>query len=206
MSCRLANSTQEPASAAAALVAQVQGRQASQPAAPLSPPDYMPSLDRVLKECASTPGCTLKPPAGLPALPHGFRLPLDLQSFYVVAGGATLFSGSDFQWNILAPTGLVPTNLRLLGNANTGDISDQWFTVASDGNGDYLSIDLGVAHNGRCYDSFHETHALVGSTPVIASSFTDLLARLLANGGARPYWLVNGFSSLGDAYDGTSEA
>jgi antitoxin YokJ len=166
----------------------------------------MQALHRALDQIASTPGCALEPPAGLPVLPTGYQLPDDLKAFYVVAGGATLYRGADFQFNVLAPSGVVPTNLRLIGNAKAGDISDQWFTVADDSNGEYLSIDLGVAHHGRCYDSFHETHALVGSTAVIATSFTDLLFRLLANGGAHPYWLAKGFLSLGDAYDGSSEA
>jgi hypothetical protein len=134
------------------------------------------------------------------------QLPDDLKSFYLVAGGATLFRGSGFQFNIVGPSDLVSTNLRLIGSAQFGDISDSWFSVAEDSNGDYLSIDLGPAHRGRCYDSFHETHGVVGNTPIIATSFTDLLFRLLANRGEHPYWLAHGFVSLGDAYDGGSEA
>ena len=166
----------------------------------------MQSLHQALAQIVSTHGCSLSSPAGLPVLPHDVQLPDDLKSFYSIAGGATLFRGEAYQFTILAPSGVLPTNLRLLANAETGDISDHWFTVAEDANGDYLSIDLSIAHLGRCYDSFHETHALAGSTPVIATSFTDLLCRLLANGGARPYWLAAGFTSLGDAYDGNSEA
>ncbi len=166
----------------------------------------MQSLQQTIAQIASTQGCFLKPPNGLPVLPHGFELPEDLRSFYLVAGGATLFSGAGFQFNIVAPSDLVSTNLRLVGSAQCGDISDSWFSVAEDGNGDYLSIDLGPGHRGRCYDSFPETPGVVGGTPVIATSFTDLLLRLLANRGEHPYWLAPGFVSLGDAYDGIGKA
>jgi hypothetical protein len=145
-------------------------------------------------------------PVGQPELPPCFELPGDLKAFYSAAGGAALFEGSDFRFNIPAPSRVIPTNLQLHGNAETGDISDRWFIVADDGNGDYLSIDLGPTHHGRCYDSFHETHAIVGSVPVIARSFTELLLRLLENRGGRPYWLASDFQSLGDAYDDTGEA
>jgi antitoxin YokJ len=166
----------------------------------------MHSIVQVLAQIAGTKDCLLLPPAGQPSLPPRAHLPVDLSAFYSEAGGATLFGEADYPYTILGPSFVAPTNLRLLGHAKTGDVSDHWFTIAEDGNGDVLSIDLRASHVGRCYDSFHETHGLVGSTPVIATSFTELLCRLLANGGARPYWLASGFSSLGDAYDGNSEA
>ena len=87
-----------------------------------------------------------------------------------------------------------------------GDISDLWFSIADDGNGDYLSIDLAPGRLGICYDSFHETHGVAGSTPVIARSFTELLTSLLQSRGNRPYWLEDGFVSLGDAYAYAGEA
>jgi antitoxin YokJ len=139
-------------------------------------------------------------------VPPGLQLPSDLQAFYAVAGGASLFHGSAYQFSIVAPSDFLSTNHRILGNGATGDVSDSWFTVATDGNDDYLSIDLGLLHLGRCYDSFHETHGLVGSTPVIALSFTDLLFRLLENHGAHPYWLAEGFGPLGEAYGENGEA
>jgi antitoxin YokJ len=166
----------------------------------------MQSIVQVLAQIAATKACLLLPPAGQPSLPPGTPLPADLGAFYSEAGGARLFAGAEYPFTILGPSFVAPTNLRLLGHAKTGDISDHWFTIAEDGNGDFLSIDLSASRLGRCYDSFHETHGVVGSTPIIATSFTELLCRLLANGGTHPYWLASDFSSLGDAYDGNSEA
>lgn len=166
----------------------------------------MQSIGQALYLLTSAKDCAMVPPVGMPDLGRDHQLPDDLKAFYLAAGGATLFEGSDNEFSIVGPSELVLTNLLLLGESETGDISDSWFTVARDGNGDYLSIDLGEKHRGRCYDSFHETHGLVGSTPVVASSFTDLLYRLLANRGAHPYWLAAGFTSLGDAYEGATDA
>lgn len=102
---------------------------------------------------------------------------------------------------IAAPGQLIPSNLAVLGETNLGDRSDQWYTIAVTQAREYLSIDLDPARSGRCYDSFHETHGLVRESTVIATSFTDLLSRLIANAGRHWYWLEAGFRSLGDAYD-----
>jgi antitoxin YokJ len=64
-----------------------------------------------------------------------------------------------------------------------------------------LSIDTDPTRNGRCYDSFHDVHGIVGSDPVIARSFAELFERLLDSGGGHWYWLEPDFVSLGDAYD-----
>lgn len=70
------------------------------------------------------------------------------------------------------------------------DASKNWYILAEDEHDEYLLIDLGEKHNGRCYDGFHETYGLVGDMRAIASSFTDLLCRLLKNPGSRHYWLT----------------
>jgi hypothetical protein len=89
-----------------------------------------------------------------------------------------------------------------VGQRVEGDRSDSWYLLVHDGNGDYLTLNCSLERTGWCYDSFHETHGLVGQTPVIAHSFTELLARCYATRGGYPYWLRADFVSLGDAYDG----
>jgi hypothetical protein len=66
------------------------------------------------------------------------------------------------------------------------DPSWHWYVVADCGNDDAISIDCGAKHNGRCYDSMHETHGLIGDMPVVAGSFTDLLEQLHTHVGQ--YW------------------
>ena len=101
------------------------------------------------------------------------------------------------------PEQVRPANQVLGLDSGDGDISDAWCIIADTGEGssDYLTIDFDPARLGRCYDSFHETHGLVGDTPIIARSFGELLQRLLDNRGGYPYWLRDDFESMGDAYD-----
>ncbi len=90
------------------------------------------------------------------------------------------------------------------------DISWSWYVIAITDNGDHFSIDLSPERLGRCYDSFHETHALRGDTDVVAHTFTDFLERIFqllkscqSSGG---YWedKLNSLR-LGDAYDDVTE-
>jgi hypothetical protein len=89
----------------------------------------------------------------------------------------------------------------IIGELCEEDITSQWYIIASDGHRDYLTIDLSCQRLGKCYDSFWDRHGVVGECAVIATSFTDLLERLIANNGQHWYWLTEDFTSLGDAYD-----
>ncbi|AFJ61907.1 conserved hypothetical protein, phage SPbeta [Bacillus velezensis YAU B9601-Y2] len=93
-------------------------------------------------------------------------------------------------------------NPVIVGELCEEDISSEWYIVCTDGKGEYLTIDLNEDRKGKCYDSFFDRHGIVGETQVIATSFTDLIQRLLENKGEHWYWLRDDFSTLGDAYDG----
>lgn len=164
----------------------------------------MPAGDvsELIERVRTTPGCAVRPAAGFPDLPRGIGLPPDLYDFYRACGGVDLFQGARYPISVVGPGRLVSSNLAVLGETGLGDMSDQWFTIAVTPDREYLSIDLDPARLGRCYDSFHEVHGLVGDSTVVAESFTDLLGRLIANSGGHWYWLEADFQSLGDAYDG----
>ena len=66
--------------------------------------------------------------------------------------------------------------------------------------GNYVAIDLNPEHAGLCYDAFHETFAMPGYVNVVASSFSDLLCRLLDHKEDSTYWLQEGFVPLGEAF------
>jgi hypothetical protein len=118
-----------------------------------------------------------------------------------LCGGVDLYPDRTYSHVIVPPDEVVLANPVLVGERVTDDRSDSWYLIAHDGNGDYLTLDCSPERSGWCYDSFHETHGLVGQTPVIAHSFTELLTRCYANQGAYPYWLRDDFVPLGDAYD-----
>jgi len=156
------------------------------------------------------PDCRVLPPQGLPPIQPHHRLPDDLRLFYAACGGMHLLRETDYPLHIRAPHDVVLTNTILLKGsseadlvASHDDITWSWYTIADDGNGDYLSIDLSLPRLGRCYDSFWDRHGVVGSCPIIALSFTALLQQAIhhAAHAAAPYWLRDDFLSLGDAYD-----
>jgi hypothetical protein len=158
-------------------------------------------LRELIEHARAAPDCAVYPAAGLPRLPQGLELPSDLSDFYRACGGIDLFQSSRYPISVAAPGQLIPTNVAVLGEKDLGDRSDRWYTIAVTPDRDYLSIDLDPGRSGRCYDSFHEIHGLVGESTVVATSFTDLLERLITNAGRHWYWLEAGFQSLGDAYD-----
>jgi len=130
-------------------------------------------VEHVLEKIANTAGCSLLPSKGIPTLGAKYRLPDDLARFYELCGGAMLFQHKDYHALIVPPDRVVPANPVIVGQEYADDITASWHIIADDGNGDYLTIDLLPERLGRCYDSFSETHGLVGDCPIIARSFSD---------------------------------
>jgi len=147
-----------------------------------------------------TPGCVLRGPAGLPVLPHGKTLPRDVEEFFLECGGALLFVGAPYPLEIVSPLDFLKANPVIAGVDVPDDPSDDWFIIARNG-GQFVTVDCGASRNGHCYDSFWDRHAVAGSCPVVARSFSEFLTRILESRGAELYWLQPKFESLGDAYD-----
>ena len=104
-------------------------------------------------------------------------------------------------FEVVEPSGFRRANPIIVGETEEEDISSSWYIVGRGGSQEYVTVDLAEARVGRCYDSFWDRHAVAGSSPVIATSFTDLLDRMYSNEGRHWYWLSPEFQSLGDAYD-----
>lgn len=161
-------------------------------------------VGRLLSRIDSTPGCRLLPAAGMPRIDGAHLLPRDLVEFYRRCGGVELFASALFPILVSPPTDLLGSNRVIVGAEFADDLSASWYVIASDGDGQRISIDLDPSRAGRCYDSFVDTHGVAGSCAVVATSFTDLLSRLVANQGEHWYWCRPDFVSLGDAYDATT--
>ena len=159
------------------------------------------TIDEQLAIISADAACRVRPPEGEPRLESEHTLPSDVWRFYQLCGGIDLFPHRDYSPFVLPPGKVVLANPVLVGQRVEGDRSDSWYLLAHDGNGDYLALDCSRERAGWCYDSFHETHGLVGQTPVIAHSFAELHVRCYANRGGYPYWLRADFVPLGDAYD-----
>ncbi|WP_249418664.1 hypothetical protein [Escherichia fergusonii] len=93
---------------------------------------------------------------------------------------------------------ILQANQEIVGETCDGDISASWYLIGKVNNNEYLSIDLSHERNGRCYDSNYEIHGVVGSCPIIAMSFTELLSKLYFSNGDDIYWA---YKDYGDAYE-----
>lgn len=144
--------------------------------------------------------CKVYSSKGFPIL-NKHILPGDLYEFYMLCGGVRLFENEEYGIEIIGPEEFILANPVIVGEACEDDITGEWYIIAKDRDGDYLTIDLNKNRLGRCYDSFYDRHGVVGECPIIALSFGQLLEKLIESKGGYWYWLEENFISLGDAYD-----
>jgi antitoxin YokJ len=164
-------------------------------------------MNQLLTTIASIPDCVVLPEADLPKVASDYELPQDLVEFYSLCGGVELFGSSAYSMEIVASGRLVRANPVIFSGMDeqqiqqtSNDISWSWHIIGEGENRQYVTIDLAPERLGRCYDSFWDTHAMPGSSPIIALTFTELLSRLLDSQGNHWYWLQPDFSFIGDAY------
>jgi hypothetical protein len=155
----------------------------------------------LIEKIRDIPDCEVLFPAGFPSKEKHLLIPDDITEFYELCGGLILFKNRNYPISIVKPEKFLPANPIIVGERCEEDISSGWYIIADDMNGDYLTIDLNQERLGRCYDSFYDRHGVVGSCPIVAKSFSELLERLVNNKGQHWYWLERDFVSLGDAYD-----
>lgn len=145
--------------------------------------------------------CQVLPVSGnLPPLPnHGMAYPNDLVEFYNLCGGVVLFRAGkeNVSFKILSAGEVLQTNMLILGEPCEDDISFSWYTICKTDNGDCISIDASKKRSGMCYDSNFEIHGVVGSCPIIAISFSELLGELYKSSGVDIFWKKRNY---GDAY------
>lgn len=162
----------------------------------------MKELDELFNLISNDNRCEVIPPKGnLPVLPNGgLRYPDDVVYFYQKCNGVNLFCNGSYMvsFSILSNNEILQSNQVIVGEPCEDDISFSWYLIGKTDNNDYLSIDLSLERNGRCYDSNYEIHGVVGSCPIISLSFTELLTRLYDSDGNDIYWKNIGY---GDAYD-----
>jgi antitoxin YokJ len=161
----------------------------------------MTEVARLVQELSSLAGCRVDPPRGQPRIrPHDV-LPKDLEEFFAMCGGVRLFEASEYAIRIVGPAELTRANPEIVGQECPKDMTDSWYLVARAGSEEALSIDCSLERLGRCYDSFWDCHGVAGDCRIVALSFSELLARLVATRGDYWYWLAQGGSGHGDAYD-----
>lgn len=161
----------------------------------------MRSIKEIVEIIRSDGRCQVLPVSGkLPPLPHAdMAYPNDMVEFYDLCGGVILFrSGKEnVSFKILSAGEVLQTNMIIVGDPCEDDISFSWYAICKTDNGDYISIDTSKERGGRCYDSNFEIHGVVGSCPIIALSFSELLDELYKSSGVDIFWKGKDY---GDAY------
>ena len=111
-----------------------------------------------------------------------------MQAFYALTDGATVHAGLPTELRIPTLAELQSTNALLYPPGDViweeleDDISQHWLAIGlAPEMSQYVSLDLAPERLGRCMDSFIDTHASPGDCAVIANSFADWLAQLLAS-------------------------
>jgi hypothetical protein len=162
----------------------------------------MGKVEQLIRQIRALPHCHVLEPTGLPKADETKHiLPDDLKEFYNLCGGLVLFENKEYPIYVVSPDKFVLANPVIVGELCEEDISSNRYIICNDGNDEYLTIDLDEERLGKCYDSFFDRHGLVGESQIIATSFTDLLERLINNKGQYWFWLRDDFNPLGDAYD-----
>lgn len=152
----------------------------------------------------------------------------DLAKFYHRTNGAEMFGrGGAAAYRIVARNELERLDWGPIGESlsdNDYPNGQIWYRLAFLSNGSWLAINPRPQYSeewrerfrsdpgGSTWDSFvaichcdSATTGKAGANPVVAVSFTELLERLLASGGA-PYWLDSEFAGYGDAEEFTRRA
>lgn len=161
------------------------------------------NIKEIVSELKNNSNFEVKPPCGCPKLKDGHVLPDDLKEFYGICGGINCYmEEGGFPIEILSPSDFKQANKFLLGNEYADDISSSWYVIADAEDGNYITIDCNQNRLGKCYESFEYSHAVAGSCPVVALSFTELLNNIFDYKGDYFFWKDNpDFTSHGDAYD-----
>lgn len=168
----------------------------------------MSEIIQVLAQIQNSSDCLIYPSEGLPKIKSTLILPDDLQEFYQLCGGLSLFRSSSYTIDIVPPDRFLLANPVLFTGIgeedlfnSREDISWSWYIIGEGENGQYITIDLAQERLGKCYDSFWERHAMPGYSQIVAKSFTELLSRLFENQGKHWYWILSNYGCYGDAYD-----
>jgi antitoxin YokJ len=168
----------------------------------------MTNLTHLIHKVCSLRGCRLEPPIGIPNVQAEHMLLEDIKLFYKLCGGLMLFEDADYPVQIVSPQNFIQSNSMIMIGLSQEQMdliknepSWSWYIIGLGDSGEYISIDLDPVRLGRCYYSFWDTHAMKGYSPIIATSFSELLERLIENRGEGRYWEQPSYASLGDAYD-----
>lgn len=169
----------------------------------------MNELIDLLGKMSNHPNCLMKPSAGMPEIRPGHVLPEDLQLFYRHCGGLRVIDGEEEWARIVAPDEVIQSwaGICFLTPEELEEGRDcpswSWYVIGCGerGTGHHISVDLDPTRVGNYYYGFWDSFAEKGSSPVVATSFFDLVDRMWTSRGKSFNPHEPEFRSLGDFYE-----
>lgn len=159
------------------------------------------NINEIIEIIRNDTNCIVYSSCGLPEVSENDILPDDLKAFYKNCGGISFFCKAEFSFAIVSPKEFQLANPIIVGELCEEDISSKWYIIGKDAECNYITIDLSKERSGRCYDSFWDSHGVVGECAIIANTFFELLVQLFNSRGESLFWLNDEFINIGDAYD-----
>lgn len=130
---------------------------------------------------------TSKPPVSTPA---SLKLPEDLKAFYRTYGEVMFFPDGDYSFVVHGEDRLQRSDMYVLGEDVGEELSANWYVIATCDD-QTISICLSDGNQfGWCYDSYWDIYPAADSITLIATSFTDLLEMIVADGGRSLFWIA----------------
>ena len=139
----------------------------------------------------------------------GYHLPDDLKEFYRRYNTVRLFpSEIGALYRFVPIQEIHPTRYDIYGpQTKIYSSLNNWVTICDVLDGNYLALDVYSENNGEWnfIECFHETFAIPGESPIVARTFTELLAQALHNGDNQHFNIQEGFKGYGDGRPLTAE-
>ncbi|MEG2803107.1 hypothetical protein [Stenotrophomonas sp.] len=128
----------------------------------------------------------------LPTVP-GTRprtLPADLAAFHARFGAVTLYPDAEYGFTLAAADNLQRADEHVVGEDIDEPLSAHWYVIATCGD-QTIAICLAEGPTfGTCYDAYWDCYPTADASTRIAGSFTELLARLVADEGRSLFWIA----------------
>lgn len=161
-------------------------------------------IEEMINKFRTLPNCAVWPPNGLPVTDASHPIPDDVLEFYRLCGGMSVFNEDRCGINIVAPEDVKPADSIILepktAHFRTNELSKDFYVIGYDEDSQWITIDLNPNRLGRCYESFWDSYAGPGTSPIIALSFSQLLEHFISFQDA-DFWDMPNFEAYGDAYD-----
>lgn len=142
-------------------------------------------INGIIKEINST-WCNVTLPVEIPSF---LSLPDDLSYFYKNFSSVIFFPDSPYPFEIISPRDIKKSDLLVLGEDANDPVTQEWYTLVKCDD-QLISIDLKNGKSfGYCFDSFWDVYGTIDDDTLVATSFTELVAKIINSKGNSLFWI-----------------